>query len=236
MRIPARLALPNLAGLSGLAAAQDQPAAGYPAMAPLEQYRIADPQQEIALARSAAPPSISADAEVMVLGAHGYETAVKGSNGFICLVERSWTAYFDDPEFWNPKTRGPNCFNPPAVRSVVPQLLKRTEWALAGATRQQLLDKTRAAYASHRFTSPAAGSLSFMLSSQGYLGDQAGGPWRPHVMFFVAHGQAPAWGAGLAESPVLGTDGGAYEPAVFFIPVPKWSDGSPAPPPAPHHH
>src|SRR5215472_18639322 len=50
----------------------------YPEMAPVEQYRIANREEEIALARSAAPPSISADATVLVLGRRGYETAVKG--------------------------------------------------------------------------------------------------------------------------------------------------------------
>src|SRR5262252_6880077 len=91
-----------LLGLVGLAVAQDQKPAPYPAMAPVEQYRIADAADEIALARSAAPPSISADAEVLVLGKQGYEPAVKGKNGFVCFVERSWAASFDDAEFWNP--------------------------------------------------------------------------------------------------------------------------------------
>jgi len=64
----------------------------YPSMAPLDQYLIADRDAEIALARSAAPGSISRDAEVMVLGRHGYETVVKGKNGFVCMVWRSWAA------------------------------------------------------------------------------------------------------------------------------------------------
>jgi len=68
------------------------------------------------MARSAAPDSISGDAEVMVLGRHGYETAVKGKNGFVCMVWRSWAAGIDDPDFWNPKLRAPVCFNPPAAR------------------------------------------------------------------------------------------------------------------------
>ena len=76
----------------------------YPKMAPIDQYMMTR-DAEIALARSAAPESISRDAEVMVLGQHGYETAVKGKNGFVCLVERSWTAGIDDPDFWNPKLR-----------------------------------------------------------------------------------------------------------------------------------
>ena len=114
-----------LLGLPALAAAQEAKPTPYPTMAPVEQYRIADAQDEIVLARSAAPPSISADAEVLVLGKQGYETAVRGRNGFVCFVERSWTAGFEDAEFWNPKLRAPNCFNPPAVRSVLPQYLHR---------------------------------------------------------------------------------------------------------------
>lgn len=207
----------------------------YPAMAPVEQYRMADPQHEIALARTAAPPSVSAGAAVLVLGTHGYETAVRGSNGFVCFVERSWTAGFDDPEFWNPKIRAPNCFNPPAVRSVLPQYLRRTEWALTGVGRAQMIENTRAAFASGRFVTPEAGSFSFMLSKQGRLGDDAAGPWLPHVMFFVSPGQAQAWAAGLEASPVLGADGSPFEPTVLFIPVRSWSDGSPAPAPASQH-
>lgn len=213
---------------SGLAGAQERKPDVYPAMAPVEQYFMADSQDEIALARTAAPPSISSEAEVLVLGRHGYKTAVRGHNGFVCFVERSWAAGFDDAEFWNPKIRGPNCFNRPAARSVLPQYLRRTEWALAGMSRAQMIRKARAAFASRRFTKPAAGSLSFMLSREGYLGDEAGGPWLPHLMFFIPHGQASIWGAGFKASPVVGADGRAFEPSVVFIPVPRWSDGSAA--------
>jgi hypothetical protein len=76
------------------------------AWAPLEQYLMADRTAEIAWARSAAPQSIAQEAEVMVLGRHRYEVAVQGKNGFVCVVERSWTAGIDFPEFWNPKLRG----------------------------------------------------------------------------------------------------------------------------------
>jgi hypothetical protein len=223
-------------GLSCAAVAQQNNAPSYPAMAPVEQYRIADPQAEIALARSAAPASISADASVLVLGQHGYETAVKGKNGFVCFVERSWNAPFDDPEFWNPKRRGPDCLNAQAARSVLPQFLKRTEWVLAGADKPQLIERARAAFADHSFTAPEPGAFAYMLSKQGYLSDQAEGPWLPHVMLFVPRGQAAAWGAGLEGSPVMTQDAGALSPTVLFIPVRRWSDGSPAPPASDQSH
>jgi hypothetical protein len=222
--------------LGGTAQAQAPKPAPYPAMAPVKQYVIASVDDEIALARSAAPPSISADAEILVLRSHGYETVVKGKNGFVCFVERSWAAGFDDPEFWNPKLRAPNCFNPPAVRTVLPQVLARTEWVLAGIGLPQLKERARSAFAEKRFVPPEPGALSFMLSRNGYLSDESAGPWLPHVMFFVPPGQATVWGAGKDASPILGRDGSDLEPTVLFVPVPRWSNGTPAPNPAPAKH
>src|ERR1700760_2917650 len=104
----------------------------YPVMAPLAQYLIPDENAEIALARSAAPASISNAAEVMVLRRDGYTTAVKGSNGFACIVERSWANRTEEPQFWNPKARAPHCFNPPAARTVLPIFLMKSKLVLAG--------------------------------------------------------------------------------------------------------
>jgi hypothetical protein len=39
-------------------------------------------------ATAKAPEAISRDADILVLGRHGYETAVKCKNGFVCVVER----------------------------------------------------------------------------------------------------------------------------------------------------
>jgi hypothetical protein len=202
-------------------------------MAPISQYLMPSVAGEIAMARSAAPPSVSDRAEIYVLGKQGYYVAAKGSNGFVCFVARSWTAPFTDPGFWNPKTHGPECMNPPAARSVLPQYLTRTQWILAGATLRQVIEKAKAAYASHRFVDPAPNSLAFMLSKEGYLGDQAGGPWLPHVMPFIATGQLSTWAAGLPGSPIMGDPGSPYEPVTIFIPVRRWSDGSPGPLPSP---
>ncbi len=235
MKKPLFLILVLLLAAAGLAHAQGMKIGSYPAMAPLQRYLIASRADEIALARTAAPPSISAHAEILVLANRGYETAIKGSNGFVCFVERSWTAGFNDPEFWNPKLRAPNCFNAPAARSVLPQYLKRTQWVIEGDTRQQVIAKSRAAFVNHSFTVPEAGSLSFMLSKNGYLSDAVEGPWLPHVMFFVPSGQAATWGANVEGSPVLGQDGSNIEPTILLIPVRRWSDGSPAPSPDMQH-
>src|SRR5260370_10147772 len=61
----------------------------YPSMAPIEKY-LMDRDTEIALARSAAPSSISRDATVVILGKNGYETAAEGQNVFILIVYPRW--------------------------------------------------------------------------------------------------------------------------------------------------
>src|SRR5271167_2874029 len=143
-RIVRTIALRSFAGAVALAAAwqaQAQDAkAPYPTMAPFDQYLMPDRNGEIALAQSAAPESISRDAEVLVLGQHGYETAVKGKNGFVCIVERSWTAPLDSPDFWNPKLRGPLCLNAAAARSYLPRTIKKTDLILAGRTKSEMIE------------------------------------------------------------------------------------------------
>jgi hypothetical protein len=90
-----------LSGLAGFASADTTP---YERMAPLEQY-LMPTESEIALARSAAPASISDKATVLTLSSQGYQTAVRGTNGFTCLVERGWMSPGASPDFWNPKLR-----------------------------------------------------------------------------------------------------------------------------------
>lgn len=200
-----------------------RPTASYPTMAPIEQYRMTV-SAEIALAKSAAPVSISGDADVFVLGDKGYERVVKGRNGFVCIVERSWANNFSSTEFWNPKTRGPICYNAAAARSVLTSYLTRTEWVLAGRSKSEMQERLRAAPSA----SPnLAGAMCYMLSKTGYLGDDAGGPWHPHLMFFQPRGSAAEWGASLPHSPVFLVDSGGSEPfVVLAIPVPRWSDGT----------
>ena len=177
------IALVVVLGTMWQAQAQDTKSP-YPSMAPLDQYLIADRTAEITLARSAAPESISRDAEVMVLGPHGYESAMKGKNGFVCLVWRSWAAGIDDPEFWNPKLRAPVCFNPPAARFNVPITLKRTELVLAGRSKSQMFADISNALDKRELPPLEPAAMCYMLSKQGYQSDRDG-HWHPHLMFFV---------------------------------------------------
>jgi hypothetical protein len=196
-------------------------------MAPLEQY-LMDPGAEVALARSAAPNAISDKATILTLGPQGYETAVGGANGFTCLVERSWMSPFGSAEFWNPKMRGPVCYNSAASKSILTYTLRRTKLALAGHSRELMLDEVRAAVARKEFPSPEPGAMSFMMSKHGNLGD-AQGHWHSHLMFHVPKATAASWGANLAGSPVVLDEREVPEPqTIFLVLVAQWSDGTAA--------
>ena len=206
-----------------------QTAAPYPSMAPLDQYLMADRNAEIALARTAAPKSISADATVEALGRHGYETAVKGKNGFVCIVERAWMSPFGSAEFWNPKNRSPICYNPAAARSILPYTFKRTELVLAGLSNPQMLERIKAAVARNELPTPEPGAMSYMMSKEQYLND-AVGHWFPHLMFHIPKTDGANWGANLQGSPVVLDTRDVPEPeTTFFVPIGKWSDGTRAP-------
>jgi hypothetical protein len=222
-----------LLGPAGLGHASDQALtheakAPYPAMAATARYMTADPNAEISLARSAAPPALSRDATILVLGQHGYETAVKGTNGFVCVVERSWMNRFDSPEFWNPKMRSPVCLNPAAVRSVLPHTIKRTEMVFAGVSKAQMIVRLKQAIESKEIPALEPGAMSYMLSKQANLGDSIG-HWHPHLMFYGANSDGADWGANLPGSPVLFDPQFQNEPVPFntyFVPVHHWSDGT----------
>ena len=222
-------ALIALLGMGQPAGAQDAKAQ-YPSMAPLEQYLIADRDAEIALARTAAPDSISRNAEILVLGPGGYVSVIKGKNDFVCLVERSWMTDDDDPEFWNPKERAPICYNPQAARSILPLTFKKTMLVLKGLPKAKILDAFKAS-GKNELPPLAPGAMSFMMSRQGYLSDAAGHAI-PHLMFYLPKVAGAAWGADLPGSPVmlaLQQVPGAAEPVtMFIIPMRKWSDGAAA--------
>jgi hypothetical protein len=206
-------------------------ASPYPSMAPIDGYLMPDRNAEIALARSAAPAAISEHASILVLGRRGYQTAIEGSNGFTCLVERSWMAPFDSPDFWNPKLRGPICYNPPAARSILPYTLNTTELALAGVPKSQIFERIRAAAVRRELPIPEPGAMSYMMAKQGYLGDEAKS-WHPHLMFHLSKTEPAVWGANFPGSPVVFDQQYHEVPepeTIFMVLLPWWSDGTAAP-------
>jgi hypothetical protein len=198
----------------------------YPKMAPIEQYLMTDRDAEIALARSAAPESISRETEVLVLGRHGFETAVKGKNGFVCIVERSWTSA-PDADFWNPKVRTPICYSAAAARSYLRRNLKRTELILVGRSKAQVDEAIAAAVAKKELPAMEPGAMCYMMSKQGYGGDSIA-HWPPHLMFYFSQTDPATWGANLPGSPVLAMSDTQEQLTEFVVAVQRWSDGTEA--------
>jgi hypothetical protein len=204
----------------------------YPAAAPLDQYLIQDESLEIALARSAAPVSVSAGAEVLVLSPHGYTTAANGSNGFVCLVERGFGAATDFPEFWNPKIMSPICVNPPAAKNYLPAILMKARLALAGRSKPEIAQAIRSAIDRRRLPPLKVGAMCYMMSREQYLSD-ANGSWHPHLMWFIPGDAAESWGANLPGSPVLAANDPEDRMTIFLVWVAHWSDGKLGPTAAP---
>jgi hypothetical protein len=200
---------------------------GYPAMASVNEYMMPE-NAEITLARSGAPKSISDGAEVMVLGRDGYTTAVKGTNGFLCIVERGWGAATDEREFWNPKIRAPICFNPAAARTFAPIYLMKTKLVLAGKSKAEILQATNSAFDNKALPDLERGSMCYMTSKDQYLND-IGKSWHPHLMFIIPGDAAKSWGANLVGSPVMAANDPEERVTIFMVLLGKWSDGTTAP-------
>jgi hypothetical protein len=239
-RLAAKLmtrAAPALLAVTAAAAAP--PAAPYATMAPIAAY-LMDRAQEIALAKSAAPNSISKHASVLVLTRAGYETAVTGSNGFVCWVGRGWVGASDWPERWNPKIRGAECQNPQAARSVLPFAKLRTSMILAGRSTAEIIARINTALRTKEIPPLESGAMSYMMSKSSYLTDAGDVRDMPHLMFFVTVKDAADWGANAPDTPVIGGNYWFYTPgheaeiaslpplSVFITGVATWSDGTQA--------
>jgi len=219
-------------GTAHQAMAQD--AATYTKMAPVEQYLMADRDEEIALARSAAPESISRDAEVLVLARHGFETAVKGKNGFVCIVGRSWTSAADE-DYWDPKVRVPICVNAAGARTYLLRVRKIADLALAGRTLAQVNEISVAALGRKELPAMEPGAMCYMMGKQGYGGASAP-HWPPHLMFFYSDTDPAIWGANMPGSPVIAVSDPLQHLTQFVIPTQRWSDGTEYLPSSTHVH
>jgi hypothetical protein len=209
---------------AAVSAIAQEAATPYAKMAPVDQYLMADRAAEIALARTAAPESIARDAEVMVLGRQGFQTAVQGKNGFVCIVGRGWTAAAD-PDFWNPRVRVPMCVNAAAAQSYLLRVRKETEWGVEGRTPAQIREAVTVAIAAGHLPPMARGAMCYMMGREGYGGDTAP-HWPSHLMFFYSDTDPDLWGANLPGSPVIAVSDPVEHLTQFVVVVQRWADGT----------
>ena len=157
---------------------------------PLSEYMM--PQDaEIALARSAAPANVSDRATIKVLNESGFEVAIEGDNGFVCMVMRAWSAptytpaAFLDFVYYAP-LRAPICFNPVAAEIMMLYYELRTELGLQGKNPDEIADGVEAAYARGELPRIETVSFAYMWSADQDLGPGIG-HWHPHMMVFTPY-------------------------------------------------
>lgn len=177
-------------------------------------------ERELALALSAGPGHVTANAEVLLFSGDGYHPVRQGGNGFVCLVERSWTNATHWKEFFEPRLSVPICYNREASQTILPVYLKKTQLALAGYNAQEIQRRLDSAFRSGEFRTPRGTAMSYMVSAGQYLGEPAG-QFRPHVMLYSPYTTDADWGdnASPTDFPQLLMEAGGPH-AVVVIPLP----------------
>lgn len=190
---------------------------------PLSSYMMPR-DAEVALAKSAAPASISDHATIKILTEQGYEVAHQGDNGFVCIVMRGFTGA---PTFtpaqirmisYDPKTLAPICLNPQAVRTVLPYYELRTKLGIQGKTPEQIADAVQDAYSKGEIPKRDEVSFGYMWSADQVLGPA--GHWHPHVMVYAPNYENRMIGGNEmgGHLPAVSDDAGTPF-AVIVIPV-----------------
>ena len=185
MRLMQTLALTIMGAATALHAQS-----GHPAAPPLRDFLLPR-EAEIALARSAAPPSVTDRATIKILTESGYRVAQPGDNGFVCMVLRGWSAPTFTPGFvrdlvYEPRVQAPICFNPVAARTVLPYQELRAKLGMAGKSPDEIRDAVEAAYANGAIPAIDGIGFAYMWSADQFLAPPIGA-WRPHVMVYTPY-------------------------------------------------
>ena len=153
--------------------------------APFSEYAMSQ-ESEVALARSAAPESISGHARIEVLTPKGYEVAVKGDGEFVCMVLRGWSAAPDPVATGDARIRGPICFDAVGARTVVPAEELKAKLGLAGQSPAAIGREVAVQYGLGKLPKMEGAAFAYMWSASQRVGPDAGA-WHPHMMIYVPY-------------------------------------------------
>jgi len=212
-----------LALLLALAQAVPGVAASTATYPPLSDY-LMPRDTEIALARSAAPDTVSARATVKVLTPSGYQVAAAGDNGFVCMVMRGWSApTFTPAEFrgfvYDAALRAPICFDPVASRTVLPLQELRTDLGMHGNDPDAITRGVVTAYATGKLPKMEGVAFAYMWSAHQNLGPGIGA-FHPHVMVYAPYyDNAMLGNNGFGTGAPFVSDDAGTPFAVVVIPV-----------------
>lgn len=212
--------VPTLLALLGAGTA---PAAAQHAYPPVDGY-LMPRDAEIALARSAAPPSIADHATVKVLTKTGFEIASRGDNGAVCLVMRGFSGPTYTPAalrdlVYDASIRAPICFTAPSAKTVLPYYELRTTLGLAGKTPEEIARAVQAAYDTGTLPPRVETTYAYMFSAHQHLGAEVKA-WHPHMMVFAPKADSATLGGGTLGGVLPAVTDDAGTPfAVIVIPV-----------------
>jgi hypothetical protein len=180
---------------------------------------------EIALAKSAAPATISDHATIKVLTDTGFEVVSEGDNGFVCLVMRGWSAPTYTPAqfrdlVYDPTVHAPICFDPNAARTVLPYYALRTKLGMAGKTPDQIAAGLEATYAWGELPKRDGVSFAYMWSADQDLGGGLGA-WHPHVMVFAPYYENAMVGGNAIQG---NAEAALHHAQRLFDTAEEWSD------------
>ena len=203
-------------GASALSAQQSK----YP---PIDRY-LMPRAAEVALARTAAPASISGHATIKALTRTGFEIAQQGDNGAVCMVMRGFSAPTYTPApfrdlVYDPTVRAPICFTAPAAKVAMPYYELRTTLALGGKDPAQIAAAVKKAYDDGALPHRDGVTMAYMWSAHQHLASGINA-WHPHVMLFAPGYDNAMVGGNAFGSPLPQLTDDAGTPfSVVVIPV-----------------
>jgi len=168
--------------------------------------------REIALARSAAPPTVSDSATILVLGDTGYDVAVRGTNGNVCFVGRDWI-----------DTITPECFDAEGAATILQMERMHVELLHRGRSESQAQQAITDALRDGRLRPPRRPALCYMMSPDQWLIDDqrhVEGHWHPHLMVYYPHltGADLGLGAGGSGPALMLWEGTPWSSLVVVVP------------------
>jgi hypothetical protein len=185
---------------------------------PFSEYEMSR-DAEITLARSAAPQRISDDATIKVLTRKGFETAVQGTNGFLCLVMRSWSAAPDPKASYYAQLRSPICFDAIAARTVAPVEELRTKLGLEGRSPDTIAHEVAVRYGLGQLPKMESAAFAYMWSASQDTGPGFGA-WHPHMMIYAPYYENATLGAneiGGHSAPFVAGSGTPYSTVLIVV-------------------
>jgi hypothetical protein len=178
--------------------------------------------EEVVLARSAAPPSISANARVLMLADSGWVAVAHGSSDVTCVVNRSWNRSVE-----------PHCYDAEGSATVMCIELHRN-WLRHRGRPEVDVDREIAAMIQRgALRLPRRPAMSYMMSPRQILHDDSGryvGRWRPHIMLYYPKLTNAAVGLPARPDMLIGMVAGEGTPeSSLIIIMSAYSDGSKSP-------